>query len=195
MNDNIGDNADNNFVYGNGKSYGLELFLKKNYGKTTGWIGYTLSKTTRQFDEINNGEEYFAKYDRRHDLSVIVTHEFNDKWTASVVFVYATGNSFTPILGRLFMENGNLLVEYGEHNSYRMKPYHRMDFSLTYKFVNKKNFNSSLNFSVYNLYNRHNPYFIYFDYDGDITQGSFVTNAMQISVFPILPSVSWNFEF
>ena len=196
-NDNIGDNADNNFVFGKGKSVGLELFLKKNYGATTGWIGYTLSKTTRQFDAISNGLEYPAKYDRRHDLSVIVTHEFSKKWTASIVFVYATGNTFTPILGRLFMENGNLLVEYGEHNSYRMEPYHRMDLSVNYRFMNNKKFDSSLNFSVYNLYNRHNPYFIYFAFDGDITDtgGSFVTSAKQVSVFPIIPSISWNFEF
>ena len=194
-NDNIGDNADNNFVFGDGESYGLELFLKKNYGNTTGWIGYTLSKTTRQFELINDGNEYYAKYDRRHDLSVIVNHEFNPKWNLSFVYVYATGNSFTPVLGRLFMENGTMLLEYGDHNFYRMKPYHRMDFSLTYNFVNNKKFNSSLNFSVYNLYNRHNPYFIYFGYEGDVTDGAFKTTATQVSVFPILPSISWNFDF
>ena len=193
--DNVGDNADNNFVYGSGMSYGLELFIKKSFGKTTGWIGYTLSKTTRTFEDINNGEEYNVKYDRRHDISVIINHAFNDKWTASIVFVYATGNSYTPTLGRYFMENGTIITEYGDYNSERMKAYHRMDFSLTYNLKKTSKFESSLNFSVYNLYNRHNPYFIYFDSEGDITEGVFSTSAKQVTIFPVLPSIAWNFKF
>jgi hypothetical protein len=193
--DNIGDNADNNFTFGEGESYGLELFIKKNYGKTTGWIGYTLSKTTRQFENINNGEEFSAKYDRRHDLSLIVSHELNKRWSLSAVFVFATGNSFTPTEGWYLMDNATFITEYGDYNSFRMKDYHRLDFSATYQLKKRKNFNSSLNFSVYNIYNRHNPYFIYFEYDGEITTGAFTTYAKQVTVFPILPSISWNFEF
>ncbi|MCF8372557.1 MAG: TonB-dependent receptor [Bacteroidales bacterium] len=193
--DNIGDNADNNFTFGEGQSYGLELFVKKNYGKTTGWIGYTLSKTTRQFEQINNGEVFSAKYDRRHDLSLIVTHELSDRWSVSAVFVYATGSAFTPTIAWYLMDNATFITEFGKYNSYRMKNYHRLDLSATYQLKKRKHFSSSLNFSIYNIYNRHNPYFIYFDYEGEITSGVFMTFAKQITVFPILPSISWNFEF
>ena len=193
--DNIGDNADNNFTFGNGESYGLELFVKKNYGRTTGWIGYTLSKTTRQFEDLNEGETYLAKYDRRHDISVIITHELTDRWKASVVFVYASGSHFTPTEGWYLMDNGTFITEYGGYNSYQLKNYHRMDFSLTYKLKERKYYRSSLNFSVYNLYNRKNPYFIYFDSDGDVDSGMFRTFASQVTVFPMIPSVAWNFEF
>ena len=191
---NIGDNADNNFTFGNGKSYGLELFVKKAYGKFTGWIGYTLSETTRQFDAINQGREFPAKYDQRHDLSIIGTYELSKKWTLSAVFVYGSGNTFTPILGRHFIEN-NLVTEYGDYNSYRIKPYHRMDFSATYTAVERENFKSSFSFSVYNLYNRHNTYIIYFDYEGDIQDNTFQPFAKQVTIFPIMPSLAWNFTF
>ncbi len=191
----IGDNTDNYFTFGQGQSYGLELFVRKNYGRTTGWIGYTVSKTTRQFDMINNGEEYPAKYDRRHDLSVIISYELNDRWKASAVFVYATGNTFTPTIAWYLMDNATFITEYGDYNSYRMRPYHRLDISFTYQLKKRKRFNSYMNFSIYNIYNRHNPYFIYFTYDGEITSGLFTTYARQVTVFPILPSVAWNFEF
>jgi hypothetical protein len=193
--DDVGDNADNNLISGSGESYGLELFLKKNYGRFNGWIGYTLSKTTRTFPEINKGNTYPAKYDRRHDVSVTGTYEINEHWTASAVFVFATGNTFTPILGRYFMDNGTLVTEYGDYNGYRMKDYHRLDISLNYKLLNNKKFNSSFNFSVYNIYNRHNPYFIYFDSEGEISQGVFKTFAKQVTVFPVMPSISFNFSF
>jgi len=130
--DDIGENADNSFTFGLGKSYGVELFVKKRFGKTTGWIGYTLSETTRQFDDINNGKVYPAKYDRRHDVSFIMTHEFNEQWTGSVVWVYATGNSTTLAVGR-YMINGSIVNEYGPRNSYRMISYHRGDISFTWK--------------------------------------------------------------
>ncbi|MEA3443702.1 MAG: TonB-dependent receptor [Bacteroidota bacterium] len=194
-NNSIGDNTDNSFAFGEGQSYGLELFIKKNYGRTTGWVGYTLSKTTRRFDMINGGEEYPAKYDRRHDLSIIVTHELSDRWSASAVFVYATGSAFTPTIAWYLIDNATFITEYGEYNSFRMKNYHRLDLSVTYKLKKRKHFNSSLNFSVYNAYNRHNPYFIYFSVEGEIASGVFTTYAKQITVFPILPSIAWNFEF
>ena len=192
--DNVADNPDNNFTFGEGESYGMEVFFKKSLGKVSGWIGYTLSKTTRTFPELFNGENFPAKYDRRHDLSIITTYKFNEKWTVSAVFVYATGNTATLPVARYFI-SGEVVNEYGERNSYRMEPYHRLDFSITYFRKKKKNVQSSWNFSVYNAYNRHNPYFIYFDYDGEIETGSFVTQAKQVSLFPIIPSISWNFKF
>ena len=205
----VGDNPDSQLVFGNGYSYGLELFLKKRYGSTTGWIGYTWSKTERQFDDINLGEWFAAKYDRRHDVSIIVTHELNDKWTFGGAFVYATGNTITLPISRYIIE-GNIVDEYGPRNGNRMPAYHRADVSATYtgaktRFVKDeetgemkevpRKFFSSWSFSIYNLYNRANPYFIYFDNEGDLQAGNLEITAKQVSLFPILPSVTWNFKF
>jgi hypothetical protein len=192
--DDVGDNADNYFIFGNGNSYGLELFIKKRTGQFTGWIGYTWSKTDRFFDEIDNGNPFPAKYDRRHDLSVTATYKINEKWTASTVFVYATGNTTTLPIGR-YMIDGELVNEYGERNSYRMDPYHRLDISVTWDHKKTERWESSFNFSVYNVYNRKNPYFIYFENEGSIADGSFVSKAKQVSLFPVLPSITWNFKF
>ena len=195
--DNTNSNQDDAFTFGNGESYGIEFFIKKRLGKTTGWVGYTLSKTDRLFDSLNNGELFPAKYDRTHDVSFTASHELNDQWVFSAVFVYATGNTLTPVKDR-YVFDGNFYSQYGERNSYRMPAYHRMDVSATYS-RNKPNkkFNSSWNFSVYNLYNRANPYFIYFDVEGEgsLNEGDFQAQAYQISLFPILPSITWNFNF
>lgn len=205
----VNDNVDNQLTFGNGYSYGVELFVKKRKGDFTGWIGYTLSNTRRKFPEINNGLEYPAKFDRRHDLSVALNYKLNDRWTFGGVFVYATGNSITLPFTKYFVE-GNLLVEYGPRNGYRMIPYHRADISATWYSKNtkkvkdietgkmievKKRFTHNWNFSIYNVYNRANPYFIYFDSEGDFTQGTLDVGAFQVSLFPILPSVTWNFSF
>ena len=195
--DNTNSNQDDAFTFGNGESYGIEFFIKKRLGKTTGWVGYTLSKTDRLFDSLNNGELFPAKYDRTHDVSFTASHELNDQWVFSAVFVYATGNTLTPVKDR-YVFDGNFYSQYGERNSYRMPAYHRMDVSATYS-RNKPNkkFNSSWNFSIYNLYNRANPYFIYFDVEGEgsLNEGDFQAQAYQISLFPILPSITWNFNF
>jgi hypothetical protein len=192
--DQLNDNPDNYFVFGSGQSYGLEIFIKKRTGAFTGWIGYTLSKTTRKFEEINQGNTYPAKYDRRHDASVSISYQISKKLSASAVFVYATGNTTTLPIAR-YTINGEIIEEYGERNSFRMDPYHRLDLSLTYINKKTKNWESSWNFSVYNVYNRKNPYFIYFDYEGNAGEGTFQTKATQVSLFPILPSITWNFKF
>ncbi len=193
--ENIGNNPDNNFTFGSGKSYGAEFFVKRRIGKFNGWIGYTLSKTTRLFPYINNGKEYPAKYDRRHDLSVVLTYDLSKKWQFGAVFVYATGDATTLPISRFFIE-GRIINEYGERNSFRLAPYHRADISVTYNFPNKeKKWKSSLNFSVYNLYNRMNPYFIYFDTEVDLTKYSITTTAKQVSLFSVLPSITYNFSF
>lgn len=210
----VGDNPDNQLVFGDGYSYGAEFFVKRRYGATTGWVGYTWSKTMREFSDpergiINNGEEFPAKYDRRHDLSIVLTHKLNDSWTFGGVFVYATGNAITLPVSRYFIE-GTVVSEYGPRNGNRMAPYHRADISATFTPKNQKKkinpetgevewidkkFQSSWNFSVYNVYNRANPYFIYFDNTGDLAQGTLQVSARQVSLFPILPSVTWNFKF
>ena len=198
--DNTNSSSDDAFVFGNGESYGAEFLIKKNKGKTTGWIGYTISKTTRYFDDVNNGEPFPAKYDRRHDLSVTATHKLSNSWTLSSVFVYATGNSITLPTER-YTIGGNVYTEFTSRNGYRMEPYHRLDIGATYTPKKKKRFQSSWNFSIYNVYSRKNPYFIYFDLEspdgesGNIQDGNITPKAYQVSIFPILPSVTWNFNF
>ena len=197
---NTNSNSDGAFTFGNGDSYGLELLIKKTKGKTTGWIGYTLSKTTRYFDEVNEGIAFPAKYDRRHDLSITAKHKLSEKWTLSSVFVYATGNAITLPTER-YMVGGNIYTEYTSRNGFRMKPYHRLDIGATYTPKKKKRFQSSWSFSIYNVYSRKNPYFIYFalesaeGQEGSIQNGDLTPKAYQVSIFPILPSVTWNFNF
>ena len=198
--DNTNSGSDDAFAFGDGDSYGIELLLKKSKGKTTGWIGYTLSKTTRYFDDVNNGVAFPAKYDRRHDLSITATHKLSEKWTLSSVFVYATGNAITLPTER-YMIGEKIYTEHTSRNGFRMEPYHRLDIGATYTSTKKKKFQSSWNFSIYNVYSRKNPYFIYFDLevpegeDGSIQEGNFTPKAYQVSIFPILPSVTWNFNF
>lgn len=195
--DNVGDNSDSFFTYGTGDSYGIELFLKKRLGKLTGWIGYTLAKTTRYFDELNNGNPFPAKYDRRHDFSIIANYKYKENWQFSAVFVYATGDALTlPIA--YYLIDGRFVYEYGDRNSFRLAPYHRFDLSANY--CNEENqkgkrIRKSWNFSVYNVYNRKNPYFIYFDQEGDIKTGTLETKVKQVSLFPVLPSITLLFEF
>ncbi len=191
---NVNDNPDNSFVFGNGEAYGTEFFVKKNSGKFTGWLGYTLSWTTFQFDDINNGDPYPAKYDSRHDISLVLTYDLNKHWSFSTVFVYNTGNALTLPVAR-YLINGYIVNEYGSRNSYRMPAYHRMDISVNYYGKKHKRFQSDWNFSIYNVYNRYNPYFIYFANVGSLEQGNLEISAKQVSLFPILPSVTWNFKF
>ena len=196
------ENSDEAFTFGKGKSYGVELFIKKIVGKTNGWIGYTHSYTTRDFEELNDGKEFFAKYDRRHDLSITVSHKINEQLSLSSVFVYATGNAITIPVERYIID-GELFVEYSDRNAFRMEPYHRLDLSLNYKPKKSKKINSSWNFSIYNIYNKKNPFFMYYDFEnnssnngpGNILEGNLDPKLIQVSLFPILPSITWNFKF
>ena len=190
------DNIDNYLVFGKGTSYGVEFLIQKRMGSTTGWIGYTWSKTTRHFPLINNGEPFPAKYDRRHDISFVINHAINESLTISIVWVYATGNTTTMPVSRYIID-GNVVSEYGPRNGFRLPPYHRADVSVNWipKPKKKRRFEQSWNFSIYNLYNRKNPYFIFIDVDGDILTGNAIIKAKQVSLFPILPSITWNFKF
>jgi hypothetical protein len=182
------------FVFGKGWSYGSEFFINKTRGRLTGWIGYTLSWTWRAFPDLNAGQKYPAKYDRRHDLSAVGTYELNNRWKLGAVFIYATGNA-TSLPERFYVINGVLTQEYSAINKYRLPPYHRLDISATYTPQKKiKRFQGYWVFSIYNLYNRKNPYFIYFDQSGSPSNGSVKIQAKQVSLFPILPSVTWNFK-
>jgi len=184
------------FVFGKGWSYGAEWYVNKSRGRWTGWIGYTLSWTWRQFPQINNGEKYPAKYDRRHDISVVSTYELNKHWKFSAVFVFATGNA-TSYPQKFYVVDGVLTQDYSQINQYRLPPYSRLDLAAVFTPMRKPRakLHSYWVFSIYNVYNRMNPYFIYFDQTGSAYDGTLKVQAKQVSLFPILPSVSWNFHF
>ena len=184
------------FVFGRGWSYGSEFYINKARGKFTGWIGYTLSWTKRKFPALNGGETYPAKYDRRHDLSLVGTYELSRKWKLSAVFVFATGNA-TSMPERFYIIEGLLTQEYSRVNQYRLANYHRLDFSAIYIPTQKKpkRWQGSWVFSIYNAYSRMNPYFIYFDQTGSPYDNTLQIKAKQVSLFPIIPSVTYNFKF
>ena len=194
--DNIRNNVDNNLVFGAGTSYGVEFFLKRRRGEWTGWIGYTWSKTDRLFDDLNEGRAFPSRYDRRHDLSVVLEWTLDDRWKLGGTFIYGTGNAITVPSQRYFVD-GNLLDVYGERNGFRMPAYHRADIGATHtpRPKNGRKRKGQWVFSVYNLYNRQNPYFIYFGNEGEISEGTLDIQAYQVSLFPILPSMTWNFKF
>ncbi len=185
------------FVKGDGWSYGAEFYVNKSRGNWTGWIGYTLSWTKRKFADLNQGKEYYARYDRRHDLSIVNSYQFNDRWTVSAVFVFGSGSAIT-LPTRLYLFGEELLQDYSDINSYRLPNYHRLDLSAIYQPRNKlfKKIKNSWAFSIYNVYNRQNPYIIYMDSQSNPgSAGGFDISVKQLSILPILPSVTWNFEF
>jgi hypothetical protein len=184
------------FVFGNGWSYGTELFINKVKGQFTGWVGYTLSWTWRQFNELNQGQKFPSRYDRRHDISVVGNYELNKNWKFSTVFVYGTGSAIS-VPERFYFINGTLSQQFSSINSYRMNPYHRLDVAATYtpKHKKQRKYTDNWVFSIYNVYSRLNPYFIYFDQEGSAAQGNLKVSAKQVSLFPILPSITWNVKF
>lgn len=199
-------------THGVGTSYGLELFVRKQKGDWQGFAGYSYSHTTRKFDQINNGKEFTFDYDRPHSFSIAILRSFNDAWSVGGTWVFQSGLPYTPVLGRqsaigLNFDNEYVVYEsliYGERNSARMKPYHRLDIGVTYKTTNKHKQPCEWNFSIYNVYNRKNPYYYYYNHD----KGSeFYTpnyqdevgfkplKMYQISFFPIIPTVSYKVYF
>lgn len=222
----IGTNTDatgkdwqSNVTSGNGLSYGAEFFLQKKLGKFTGWIGYTLSWTWLQFDSLNFGERYPARYDRRHDISVVGMYKLNDHINLAATWVFGTGNAITLPLSTYLIDHHNIGVDnsssgvggggiglgtgggysynypysvsnYGAKNSFRMAPYHRMDIGIQFH-KKLKRCERIFELSFYNLYNRKNPFYYFTQYD--YLQQK--TKLMQISLFPILPSVSWSWKF
>jgi len=182
---------------GKGFSYGLEVLFEKRKGKTTGWIGYTLSWTNRKFENINNGEIFPYRYDSRHDISVVVTHKFNDKVDVGLVWVYATGNAVTLALQQYNGLNdqnvqywNNPIEHVDERNNYRMPSYHRLDLGVNIH-KEKKWGQATWSFGLYNAYSRQNPFYLDFGY---LKNGN--TKVLkQISLFPIIPSVNYSFKF
>jgi hypothetical protein len=207
-------------LVGKGWSYGAEFLVMKNEGKLTGWIGYTWAKTLRDIEGINNNEPYFVKNDRRHNISIVATYKFTERLKASATWVYATGNAITFPSSRYEID-GEVVSYYSGRNNYRMPAYHRGDISITldakpkYKDVKptllssdeipevknaqmkeKRSYESSWNISVYNVYNRENAFSITFRQQED-NNGNFTgrTEAVQTTLFKIIPSITWNFKF
>lgn len=180
---------------GKGTSYGLEVLLRKKTGRLNGWIGYTLSKTSRQFEQLNFGREFPYKYDRRHDISVAMTYSFTENRDLSMVWVYGSGNAMTlPIatyeaIGDRWGRSSQALY-YGDRNSYRTRSYHRLDVSYNLR-KQKKYGIRTWTFALYNVYNRLNPFFIDIDHKRAENKLEFVEYAL----FPIMPSVSYSFKF
>ena len=179
-------------LYGQGRAYGVELFLKKKTGKFTGWVGYTLSKSERQINGINDDNWYNAKQDRTHDVSVVGIYEFNKKWSVSAAFVYYTGSAVTFPSGKYKIDGGQTVFLYSERNGYRMPDYHRLDVGATLTIAKTKRFESAWNFSCYNAYGRKNAYAI--DFQDDPNDAS-KTQVVQTTLFTFVPSVTWNFKF
>ena len=183
--------------FGSSYSYGLEFMLKKQVGVFTGWLSYTYSRVFRKIPEINNGNPYPANYDKPNDISLILSYDITKQLNVSLSWFYSTGAARTMPTGR-FEYDGMLAPVYSDRNSVRMPDYHRMDFACTYDFKktkkngSKKKFNSSLNFSVYNLYNRHNAYSITFE---QVEGQTYKTQAVKTYLFKIFPSITYNFSF
>ncbi len=184
---------------GNGDSYGLEFFVQKKKGKFTGWAGYTLAYSNRQFENLNSGKKYPFKYDRRHDISIVAMYEFSEKIQLSAAWVYGSGNAVTLPISRSLTSYPSDFSDFDfdyfevdnaeEKNSFRMNAYHRLDVSLDF-IKKKKRYERKFTIGAYNVYNRKNPFFLY---RGSNTEGNPVIR--QVSLFPILPSFNWSFKF
>lgn len=206
LNFDLDESGNHKFTYedivtsGKAESYGAELFLQKKTGKFTGWIGYTLSWTWLTFEELNFGKRFPARYDRRHDISVTGTYKLNDHITLSLVWVYGTGNAVTLPLSSYYLTGlswqnnmpnpGQQIYDYGEKNSFRMAAYHRLDLGIQFH-KQRKRYERILEVGVYNAYNRKNPFYYTTRFD-PLSQ---TTKLKQISLFPVIPSVTWTFKF
>ncbi len=188
---NVGEDIEADLLFGRGRAYGLEFIAKKKEGKLTGWVSYTLSKTERKIDGINNNQWYNSRLDRTHDLSVVATYLLSPKWTLSGLFVYSTGNAVTFPTGKYEL-NGQTIFHYDSRNADRMPAYNRLDLSATYEAKKRKKFQGSWTFGVYNAYGRQNAYIIDFQ-DNPKNEGT--TRALQTSLFRWIPNITYNFKF
>lgn len=206
----ISDNSDtrwiDNITFGKGWSYGAELLIQKKTGKLNGWIGYTLSWTQLQFDSLNFGKKFYARYDRRHDISIVGIYSLTDRITMSATWVYGTGNAISLPVSEYrtythnpyeYTINANSEDNFGSRkiienietkNGFRMGPYHRLDFGIQFH-KQKKWGERTWEISVYNVYSRENPYFYYRYYDKGYEK------LKQVSLFPIIPSITYSFKF
>ncbi|MGG7666677.1 TonB-dependent receptor [Dyadobacter sp. BHUBP1] len=178
-------------LFGKGRAYGVEFSVKKNEGRLTGWLSYTLSRTELRIDGVNNNTWYPATQDRTHDLSIVGMYKLSKKWTVSADFVYYTGNAATFPSGKYEVDD-QAIPYYTGRNQYRRPAYHRLDLGAIVKLRERKRFSSELALSIYNAYGRQNPYVITFQTDPD---NPAKTQALQTSLFRWVPSISYNFKF
>jgi hypothetical protein len=208
----VNPNLNDEFVFGKGWGYGDEIYLEKKRGdgdgfidRTTGWIGYTLSWSFRQFDAINNGSKFFPRYDRRHDASIVLIHEVGKHWSFTGTWVYGTGQAISlPVAWYLSNsavpgETPGIVPIYTERNGFRMPAYHRADLGIVYKFFPKWG-EADLTLSIYNVYNRRNPFFLYSDINTQTVANTDIRIVesfaiKQVSLFPTIPSLTFNFKF
>ncbi|TAF65185.1 MAG: TonB-dependent receptor [Cytophagales bacterium] len=196
------------FVFGKGWSYGNEIYFEKKTGKLTGWIGYTLSWTWRQFGEsngnraINDGSPFFPRYDRRHDVAVVLMYKLSERLSLSAAWVYNTGNAYSLPTERVLIQGppggqNTVVPIFRERNGFRIPDYHRLDLGVVWKMKPRKHWQSDLTFSVYNAYNRRNAYFVYFEELKDPQNENITTGfrARQVALFPIIPTITYNFKF
>lgn len=190
----LNNNFEAEIVSGKGAASGIEFFLNRTVGRLNGWVGYTLSVSTRQFEDLNKGKEYYAKYDRRHDWSFVVNYELSKRWSLSGVWVYSTGLRFTPVVGNYFMPNASLTEAdlfpiYTDRNAVQLPASHRLDINFVLKSKNHKRFKSELHLGAYNFYNRAQPYQIRVVGDGS----GYKYQAE--GLFGFIPSIAYNFSF
>ena len=178
-------------LFGKGRAYGIEWQLKKTSGRLNGWISYTLSKTERKIEDINNNNWYNARQDRTHDIAIVGMYQLSQKWVLSANWIFYTGDAVTYPTGKYRIDN-EVYFYYSERNGYRMPNYHRLDIGATRQLKKGKHFTSELNFSIYNAYGRANAYQVNFrESETDPTK----TEAVQTSLFTFVPSISYNFKF
>ena len=174
---------------GEGKSYGVELCVRKNNGRLTGWLSYTLAWSKTRIDGVNGGRWYDASNDRRHDINIVGMYRLNKRWMLNAAWVFNSGQAFTAPSGK-YQIIDNWTYYYAERNGYRAPDYHRLDVSATWTKRYAKHTNQWV-FGIYNLYNRYNPFLINFEDSDDGSQ----TRAKQYSLFGIVPSVAFNIRF
>jgi hypothetical protein len=185
------DKIEGELLTGMGRAYGAEFFLKKKYGRFNGWLGYTISKTERKIDGINNNNWYNAKQDKTHDFSIVGIYDVTPRWSLSGTWIYSTGNAVTFPSGKYYIDNKvNFL--YSERNGYRMPANHRLDLGATHTKIFSNGRERTWSFSLYNAYGRENAYIITFK---DDPKDASKTIAEQTSLFKWIPSISYNFKF
>lgn len=185
----INDEWESKIEMGKGYSYGVEFLARKTTGKITGWVGYTLSWSWRKFDNLNFGEKFPYKYDRRHDIAIALVYNKSERFDFGLTWVFGTGNATTLAYGRYYGLYGYEIEEYGTRNSFRTPAYHRLDFNFNFKKNNKLG-QRIWSLGVYNAYCRQNPFYLYFGYDNQDNRC-----LKQISLFPIMPSIKFSQSF
>ncbi len=192
------DDYESLLVFGKGWAYGAEWYIKKRSGRLTGWLSYTLSWNWRQFDDLNRGDKFFFRYDRRHDISLVTVYRFNERWSFSSVVVYGTGNAVTLPSGFFNVPVGpgsqTTYVDYDRKNSFRMPAYQRLDLGLRYTKPGPK-VNQGFHIDIYNALNRRNPFFLYLGTERDPRANASRIVGRQVSLLPMIPTFTYVFDF